>query len=212
MSKKQQHGKSSEPWGSVANQDICRQLVAREVHCHIGGLMDDLIEAKGPEYLDDNFTNLYRIRETLSDGAEWEGNDEDRAQKIAALKDELDEVNIAAGDIEDQIRESTDTAARATLQATLEKTEKQADHIQDDIDTLKAAESQPQEVFEWWAVSEYLADQLKAKGEVIGEIGRTHIWGRCAAGQAILLDGAIGQIAEDMEILAGQANDWSKQQ
>ena len=37
-----------------------------------------------------------------------------------------------------------------------------------------------------------------------------NVWGRGSTGQAILLDWVVAQIAIEMEILEGQANDWSK--
>lgn len=67
------------------------------------------------------------------------------------------------------------------------------------------------EPLEWWSVSEYLADKLESKGEVILRdwLGFTAVWGRCTSGQAILLDGVIGEIAEEMEILDGQPHSWA---
>lgn len=71
-------------------------------------------------------------------------------------------------------------------------------------------EQEPQEVFEWWIVTEYLYNKLKEKGEPVLEWGNNYYWGRTCSGQAILLDGVISEICSDMEILEGQANDWSK--
>ncbi len=71
-------------------------------------------------------------------------------------------------------------------------------------------ESQPQEVFEWWIVTEYLYNKLKERGQVVLEWGNNCYWGRCTSGQAILLDGIITDICKDMEILHGQKNDWGK--
>lgn len=70
-------------------------------------------------------------------------------------------------------------------------------------------ESEPQEVCEWWIVTSYLYDKLKEKGQVVLEWGNNCYWGRCTTGQAILLDGIITDICKDMEILEGQANEWS---
>ena len=69
-------------------------------------------------------------------------------------------------------------------------------------------EEEPQEIFEWWAVSEYLFEKLKAKHEPVLEYGNIYIWGRTCTGQAILLDGVISEIALEMEILEGQKNEW----
>lgn len=71
-------------------------------------------------------------------------------------------------------------------------------------------EQEPQEIFEWWIVTEYLYRKLKAKGHPVLEWGNNFYWGRCTTGQAISMDGAISSICAEMEILEGQANDWSK--
>jgi hypothetical protein len=65
------------------------------------------------------------------------------------------------------------------------------------------------EIFEHWVVSDYLADKLEANGHrVLRDFFGMTIWCRPTTGQAILLDGVISQIAEDMEILEGQKNEW----
>ena len=69
-------------------------------------------------------------------------------------------------------------------------------------------ENEPQEVFEWWIVTEYLYRKLKEKGCVVLEWGNNHYWGRCTTGQAILLDGIVTDICREMEILEGQKNEW----
>ena len=71
-------------------------------------------------------------------------------------------------------------------------------------------ESEPQEIFEWWIVSKWLAQKLSAKGEPVLEWGNNWYWGRTCSGQAILLDGVISEICEEMEILEGQRKDWGK--
>ena len=73
-----------------------------------------------------------------------------------------------------------------------------------------APESEPQEVYEWWIVTEWLYKKLKDKGYPVLEWGNNYFWGRCTTGQAILLDGVISDICEEMGILEGQKYDWSK--
>jgi DNA-directed RNA polymerase subunit RPC12/RpoP len=72
-------------------------------------------------------------------------------------------------------------------------------------------DQEAKEVYEWWFVTEWLCEKLKAQGEVVIDSQYGYLWGRCTTGQAILLDGVIGRIAEELEILEGQRNDWSKQ-
>lgn len=51
------------------------------------------------------------------------------------------------------------------------------------------------EVFEYWAVSDWLGHKLKERGEIAVEMYGATVWGRCTTGQAILLDGVIRDIA-----------------
>ncbi len=69
-------------------------------------------------------------------------------------------------------------------------------------------ETEPQEIFEWWIVTEYLYNKLKTLGEPVLEWGNNCYWGRCTTGQAILLDRVISEICDDMEILEGQKYQW----
>jgi len=54
------------------------------------------------------------------------------------------------------------------------------------------------EPMEYWGVSNWLANQLKERGEVVIDYEHVnfYIWGRCCSGQAINLDGVIQDIAE----------------
>lgn len=65
------------------------------------------------------------------------------------------------------------------------------------------------EAYEFWIVSDYLAEKLKEHGEMVEEIMGLTVWGRCTTGQAILLDYCISKVCQDMEILEGQKNEWS---
>jgi hypothetical protein len=58
------------------------------------------------------------------------------------------------------------------------------------------------EALEFWIVSDWLADQLEAKGEMIAQdfLGLT-IWGRATSGQAIYCDEVIREIAENMHVI-----------
>ena len=71
-------------------------------------------------------------------------------------------------------------------------------------------DNEPQEIFEWWIVTEYLYKKLKEKGCPVLEWGNNYYWGRCTTGQAIMLDSVISGICSDMEILEGQKYSWAK--
>jgi len=66
------------------------------------------------------------------------------------------------------------------------------------------------EVLEHWIVTSWFAHKLQEHGQVVGEVFDFYIWGRTCSGQSIAMDGIIRSIADSMEILHGQKNDWSK--
>ncbi len=58
---------------------------------------------------------------------------------------------------------------------------------------------EPAEVYEWWRVSSWLCDQLKAIGEVTIDNGYGHWWGRTCTGQQWIMDGTLQQVAAQFE-------------
>lgn len=70
-------------------------------------------------------------------------------------------------------------------------------------------DTEPQEVYEWWIVTNWLGEKLKKHNRVIINDGFNTIWGRTTTGQAILLDGVISEICSELEILEGQKNEWN---
>ena len=61
-----------------------------------------------------------------------------------------------------------------------------------DADCLRRNDNE--EVLEWWLVTPWLAERLKAQGEVIIEELGCRWWGRLTSGQAIYMDGVIQEI------------------
>jgi len=57
---------------------------------------------------------------------------------------------------------------------------------------------QPQEIFEWWLVSQWLGVKLLMNGEPIINNDYGIWWGRCTSGQAISMDYVIQQIHDDL--------------
>jgi len=53
------------------------------------------------------------------------------------------------------------------------------------------------EIYEWWSVSDWLADKLENRGEIVFEYLDFKVWGRQTTGQAIKLDNIIQEIAEE---------------
>lgn len=66
-----------------------------------------------------------------------------------------------------------------------------------DCDCRGGVQSEPQNIQEWWSVSTWLYDRLKARGQPVLEYGTHYIWGRCSTGQVTWLDSVIENITED---------------
>lgn len=64
------------------------------------------------------------------------------------------------------------------------------------------------EIFEWWAVSNWLGEKLKEQNQVVIESYGKSYWGRQTTGQSISLDSCMANIALGMEILEGQSHQW----
>lgn len=79
-----------------------------------------------------------------------------------------------------------------------------------DYESDEQPDTEAQEIYEWYLVSEYLADLLKDKNEPVIITYNSCYWGRCCSGQAIKLDGVITDICSDIEILDGQKYEWNK--
>ena len=54
------------------------------------------------------------------------------------------------------------------------------------------------EVYEWYLVSDWLAEKLAEKGEAIVRYGLSTWWGRQVTGQAVYLDSVISDIVKEM--------------
>jgi len=56
------------------------------------------------------------------------------------------------------------------------------------------------EAYEFYVVSDWMAHQLKQRGQMVEEIFDLTIWGRCATGQAVFLDGIMIEIYDENEV------------
>lgn len=57
---------------------------------------------------------------------------------------------------------------------------------------------EPQEIYEWWLISPWLSKKLLIEGQPILDNDYGVWWGRCATGQAIMMDYVIQQIYDDL--------------
>ena len=60
--------------------------------------------------------------------------------------------------------------------------------------------AEPAEVYEWWLITEWLAEQLRELGEPILETDYGTWWGRTCTGQGILGDGTFQEIAHKLDM------------
>jgi uncharacterized UPF0160 family protein len=72
-------------------------------------------------------------------------------------------------------------------------------NVEDDLYLMEHAEEEPQEIFEWWIVSDWMANHLSSKGCPILRSDYITLWGRTTTGQAIYMDGVIQQIVRGLE-------------
>jgi hypothetical protein len=177
---------------SIKNQDIKSKFVAREIYCNVNSLVEYCLktgyeDSESPVCIDD-IENYYSYPEYYGKYANFDGGTEsERDEEIERLRELQNEYD---------------------LDEPTEESEAIYDAIRDEIAELEILESEPREVYEWWAVSGWLFDKLKDKGQVVVDAGSCYVWGRQTSGQAILLDGVITRICSDLEILEGQSNEW----
>jgi hypothetical protein len=184
---------------SVANQEIKGEFVARHVYCNVNSLVEYCL-SKGYEDSDspvniDSIENYSSYPEYRGEYADFDGGGEND------INDEIDRLRDLQSDLYDQIEENPEKE---------EEIEAKRDKIEEEISELSQLEMETQEIYEWWAVSEYLYEKLQEQGYPVVDTGSCKVWGRTTTGQAILLDGVITRICADMGILDGQENSWAK--
>lgn len=170
-------------YNSATNQKIKGELVNRDVLMRANITIKTLLESSDTGLLDD-IGDLDVLRPEFKNWF-WESdayyNNSDEFKKFDEYTEE----------------------EREELTTELENSGRFDDEYYSDTDAEGA--------YEYWFVTEWLADKLKENGETIIDGLDQMVWCRRTTGQAILLDYVISKIAEGMEILEGQANDWSRQ-
>jgi len=196
-------------YNSAQNQNICRRFVEQNVYACFSYEMDILLSAgaNGVDNCPDisDIENLYTF---YINGKRMDSDEKD--EHIENLRDR-------GAQIEETVCNLTGESDPSVINPEcFDDPEELADLISEweshgeSIEKAEETEEEPAEIYEWWAVSRYLADQLRGYNECILEFGNNTYWGRQTTGQAIYIDGVITSIAEDMEILEGQANSWAQ--
>jgi hypothetical protein len=168
---------------SDRNQAIKRALVNREVIYCVSSLVHELAQKaeEFPDYYDD-LLDAFQGNPDYEEAATENG-----WQLEEGHEDEIVYRNSETGDVSDD--------AKTWEELCNEK-------------GIDAYEYAP-EIYEHWIVSDWLAARLEEHGErVLRDFFGMTIWGRSCSGQAIYLDYIISEIAAEMGILEGQANEW----
>jgi len=166
---------------SVKNQEIKRKFIEREVLTCQSSLVEELINKE--------IFQLEEIENFYKDNTK-------QIEKIEKLEEEKEK-------LEDQLKIYKENKQEEEI-FQLEEIEK----IESEIEELEEEEEDPQEIFEWWLITEWLAQKLREKQEPILENEYGIWWGRTCTGQAILLDSVITEICSDLQILEGQKHEW----
>ena len=182
---------------SSKNQDIKSKFVSREVCYCISSLISEL--SSNEQYLDDLYP-VMRQDDYEGPATYFLRAEMTKAQGIDFIESMLD-FNFTG---------NFDKATLNGLRGIIRRHLKAGDFDYEDFCEFFDLEPDINEALEHWIVSDFLAEKLEAKGEMILDdfLGLT-IWGRICSGQSILLDGVISEICEDMEILDGQAYSWA---
>lgn len=175
---------------STRNQEIKGAFVSREVYYCQSYLVEELFKKESVSYED--VSNWWEYTVCLSDGEVCLSENE-KEEMIEALEEKLSELDDESCGLNGDV---------------LNLVEKKMSEVNDDIHALNNCDASPAEIYEWWLISDWLADKIESNGGcILRELGCTW-WGRQTTGQAILLDGMISRICEDMEILEGQPSEW----
>lgn len=210
------------------DQRICRMLVDKEVYGNVNSMVEFILmqDSREAPFTWDDITNFYAYPEHQDGKFYFEGGTESEKEEyledlldqmeaidseIQELDEQIDQINEDIDDIRgeflankriDRIRDSINQ-----IKDMIEELETKRQELSDFYDEVDALESEPQEVFEWWMVSRWLARKLEVMGHPV--IVDDEIWGKCTLGQAIYIDSTIRQIAEDAEILTCQQYQWT---
>jgi hypothetical protein len=204
-------------YNSSKNQSIKRKFVEREVHASVNTMVEYILK-KGWEDTDapfsfDDVENVYQY--PCPECGELHTEEADAKDCCLNFPDTCPHCGEGLSGLDDYLEYEFDDPCRDATKFTCPDCE-QSLELGADFNTVHELEkleqsygdidSEPSEIYEWWLCSDFLIRKLQEQGECI--LDSEGIWGRCTSGQAILLDGVISLICEEMEILEGQKYEW----
>jgi hypothetical protein len=74
----------------------------------------------------------------------------------------------------------------------------ECEHKDHAVEECEVDTDSPQEILEWWMITDRLADELREMREPILQNEYLTVWGRTTSGQAIAYDSCIEKIAQDL--------------
>ena len=181
-----------ESYNSIKNQEIKGKFVGQHVFAGVTAIVEFVLAQSyenrdAPLSYDDfPYNGYYEDR----DGNIY--TEDEKSEQIDQWEAELDEVEI---DLLDEDNADDELEIRKK-------------DLQDKIEDLDGASETYVEIYEWWIVSDYFAEQLEQHKHIVISDGANHYWGRRTTGQAILLDHIVSVICDQMEILEGQRYAW----
>jgi len=177
---------------SPINQKVKARLVNREVKQSASYLIQEL---RGIDQFYDDLSEVLYCEDYKSP-VEWHVNNEMCIDDCTSYLNDQDILYI----IEPTLN-CLDDLRKLVLEDIEEEMSWQDFAEENNID------SETNEALEHWIVSDWFANQLLNKDEmVIKDFMGFNIWGRTCSGQSIFMDGVISEITSDMEILEGQEN------
>lgn len=162
-------------------QQRAERIVRQEVNCCLSALVSTLAKNAFAFERTDG-ANRTDVQE-LSDLAE-------QAAELASPVDDYEEAAVQAGFVFDKDNERwSDPEHVAKFQYMTARDACDNNNI----------EPYQREVFEFWAISDWLGRKLEAKGEKVDfDFAGLVVWARCTSGQAIAIDSVIEDIAKDL--------------
>jgi DNA repair exonuclease SbcCD ATPase subunit len=155
-------------------QETIERIVNQDVLTCQSSLVEELLAREIVSY--DEITNMYPNNEDEID---------EKKEELEKLQDKLNEL--------ENIEELTEEQENR-----INELENQISDIENRIEELENEQEEPQVIFEWWVVSDLLANELEEQGEPILKSDYETWWGRTCTGQSIKIDYVMEQIAEGL--------------
>jgi hypothetical protein len=162
-------------WAEIRTDLRARRIQEQDILKCDSSLVADMLSAAHdlPDRLGDEW-ELENVTNLYPDPSEW-----DSAQCLAWLDE-----HISASDIETEYRTPQNGDPEYWI---------------NELQALARDNAEPAEVYEWWAVTKWLAEKLEEIGEPVLSNSYGHWWGRTCTGQAMIMDGTLQRVAAAIE-------------